>query len=467
MKSILSLCATSLAIVSLAGRGAAAAKSQFSLESNDDIKKTTSSLAHDVLQFYQGNQTGHTPGLLAEGVSRAVDYFWYESGAMWGILLDYWSYTGDSTYNDLITQGLLWQAGDKNDFLPQNVTAKVGNDDQGFWAMAAMIAAERGFPNPPAGKVSWVKLVENVVNEMALRYDGATCGGGLRWQIFQFSNGYQYKNSISNGMFFTLAARMARFTGNSTYADLADKTWTWMEKVGLLDPETYSIYDGAQTADNCTKPAKFEFSNVNALFAMGSAYMYNHTNGGSEWQARLTNLTAHGLKQFFPKGVAVETSCEGAKTCTPDMLLMKGFTHQWYSNAMQVAPFLVDRVYPVLKSSAEAAVAQCTGSERQGQGGRQCGFSWANGTYDGMGGRAETEMSVLAAAQGLLVKGAKGPLTAKTADDTPGNGNGTGNANGTEKGQGKSGGDSAGGRVEMSIGVGVLSAAVVLLSTCM
>jgi len=52
-----------------------------------------------------------------------------------------------------------------------------------------------------------------------------------------------YKNSISNGAFFQISARLARFTGNQTYVDWAEKIWDWVEEIGLMS-STYDIYDG-------------------------------------------------------------------------------------------------------------------------------------------------------------------------------------------------------------------------------
>lgn len=64
-------------------------------------------------------------------------------------MIDYWHYTGDTTYNDIVTQAMLFQTGPNRDYMPPNVTASLGNDDQGFWGMSAMLAAEVNFPNPP------------------------------------------------------------------------------------------------------------------------------------------------------------------------------------------------------------------------------------------------------------------------------------------------------------------------------
>lgn len=50
---------------------------------------------------------------------------------MWGTMIDYWHFTGDTSYNDVVTQALLFQVGPSNDYMPPNQTKSLGNDDQG------------------------------------------------------------------------------------------------------------------------------------------------------------------------------------------------------------------------------------------------------------------------------------------------------------------------------------------------
>ena len=101
----------------------------------DDIKRVASILASDMMSEYKGNLSGQTPGLLPGPPPNPAiinaGYFWWEAGAMFGSLLDYWYYTGDESYNDVIYQAILHQVGDRKDFMPQNQTAGMGNDDQG------------------------------------------------------------------------------------------------------------------------------------------------------------------------------------------------------------------------------------------------------------------------------------------------------------------------------------------------
>lgn len=92
----------------------------------------------------------------------------WEAGAMFGTMIDYWLYTGDESYVEVTTQAMLHQTGDDRDYMPPNQTKSLGNDDQGFWAMAAMSAAENNFPNPPPDQPQWLALAQAVFNEYGL-----------------------------------------------------------------------------------------------------------------------------------------------------------------------------------------------------------------------------------------------------------------------------------------------------------
>ena len=144
---------------------------------------------------------GGTPGLLP------APYYWWEAGAMLMSLINYWTYTGDAQFNDLVSQGMLWQVGPNRDFMTPNETKSTGNDDQAFWGMAAMSAAENRLPDVKDGP-SWLSLAQAVFQTQHNRWDTENCGGGFKWQIFFTNPGYTYKNTISNGCFFNIAARL-------------------------------------------------------------------------------------------------------------------------------------------------------------------------------------------------------------------------------------------------------------------
>ena len=41
---------------------------------------------------------------------------------MFGLLIDYWAYTGDAQYNNITYQAMQHQVGDDADFMPTNQT---------------------------------------------------------------------------------------------------------------------------------------------------------------------------------------------------------------------------------------------------------------------------------------------------------------------------------------------------------
>ena len=130
------------------------------------------------------------------------------------------------------------------------------------------------FPDPPAKFPSWLSLAQAVFNLQVSRWDPANCNGGLRWQIYPFNNGYDYKNSISNGGFFQLAARLARYTGNTTYNDWATKSWDWVSGTPLMTSD-YLIFDGTQIDGNCSVAEQLQWTYNVGTFLMGAANMYN------------------------------------------------------------------------------------------------------------------------------------------------------------------------------------------------
>lgn len=138
-----------------------------------------------------------------------------------------------------------------------------------------MSAAEKNFPNPPDDRPQWLELVQAVFNTQAARWDTNKCGGGLRWQIFVFNDGYNYKNTVSNGCFFQLGARLARYTGNDTYAQWAEKAYEWTETIGLLSKE-YKVFDGSDSNLNCSELNHIQWSYNAGLYMAGAAYMYNY-----------------------------------------------------------------------------------------------------------------------------------------------------------------------------------------------
>ena len=190
--------------------------------SADSVKSASSLVAANMMSYYTGSNPGDNPGNLPQ------PYYWWEAGGMFAHLIDYWYYTGDDQYNWKVRQAVTWQAGSNGAFMPANQTTDEGNDDQVFWGFTAAEAAELNFEAPMANEssLSYIAMAQSVAYTMNNRWDTTACGGGLRWQTQPFKgSGYLYKNSVANGGFFLLVSRIARYTGNNSYVDLADRSW--------------------------------------------------------------------------------------------------------------------------------------------------------------------------------------------------------------------------------------------------
>ncbi|TVY87206.1 Mannan endo-1,6-alpha-mannosidase [Lachnellula willkommii] len=416
MKMLSTLVSTAL----LLGGSSVVSAIDVDLTSASSIKNTAATLAYDMMTYYSGNRTGGIIGVLpGPPPNPSWGYYWWESGAMWGSLIDYWHYTNDTSYNDVTSKGIQAQVGENQDMMPSNWSQSMGNDDQGFWGMTAMLAAELKFPDPPAGQPGWLALAQAVFNTQAARGDDK-CGGGLRWQVYPYLTGYDYKNTIANGCFFNIAARLARYTGNSTYSDNAVRTFDWVTSVGLIDAD-YNVYDGAHIESNCTDINKVEFSYNVAVWLLGAANMYNYTNGSAIWKTRVDGLLNTTLTTFFPDGIAFEQACEAKLSCTTDMFSFKAYLTRWLASTTQMAPYTYDLIMPKLKTSATAAAQQCSG----GSNGRTCGLSWSKGTaWDGTQGVGQEMAAMSVMFVNLLpLENVQASVTNNTGGTSAGNSN--------------------------------------------
>jgi len=356
------------------------------------------------MTYYTGNIT-NTPSTIAV---LPAPYYWWEAGAMWGAMLDYYHYTGDDSYNNVTTQALLSQVGPEWDYMVPAHQKDEGNDDQAFWGFATMSAAEKDYPQPTIGNYSWLQLTENLWNTQVRRWDTASCNGGLKWQIFTFNQGYEYKNAVSNGAFFQLSARLARFTGNQTYIEWANKSYNWSVNVGLIDSD-YQIFDGTDDTKNCSTQDQIIWTYNTGIYMYGAAVLYNYTNGSALWAERTQGFLNASTAFFTPydnaTNVMYEPACETVNTCDNDQFSFKGYLSRFMFDTTILAPFTSDAIHSFLVPSAQAAANSCSG----GADNSSCGQKWYVGGYDAKSGIGQ-QMSALETIQGLLASESIPPL---------------------------------------------------------
>ncbi|TDZ40636.1 Mannan endo-1,6-alpha-mannosidase DCW1 [Colletotrichum spinosum] len=363
----------------------------------DSIKKVSGTLAYAAMSHYNGNISSD-PKMVGD---LQDPYYWWQAGALWGAMVDYSQYTGDQTYNDVLVQALTAKVntGPNFDFMPPEHAQEEGNDDLGFWGFAVMAAHERNLTQSNPSAPSWLQMGINIFNSLESRWNATHCGGGLLWQIYESNpNGLNYKNSVSNGGFFQLAARLARATGEQKYADWANKVWDWSVTVRFIDDDL-KVFDGADSRDNCAKVNPLSFTYSTGIYLYGAAVMANHT-GESVWQNRTVKMLETSKHFFSPfansTDVMYEPACETVGTCNNDMKTFKGVLARFLVKTARDVPELKSEVQKLIARSAEAAAQACDADGFS----PKCGQKWYTGGNDASAGFGQ-DLSALETVIGL------------------------------------------------------------------
>lgn len=352
--------------------------------------------------YYLGFKYGGTVGMFT------APYYWWNAGEVFGGWVDYWAFcaSDNETFTEVLQDAMYHQAGSDFNYMPTNQSMTEGNDDQGVWAMAIMQAVERNFTN--TGEHTWLYMSQAIFNVMKNRWDDTTCGGGLRWQIFTWNSGYNYKNSISNGCLFHLAARLYRFTGEDIYLETAEKVWNWMWDVGYITTnDGFVIYDGADDTENCTDLTMHKWSYTYGVFMSGCAYLYN-VSGNETWLDGAQDIIS-ASSYFFNNSIMTETTCAASSSCNNDQRSFRSLFARTLGLTASLMPDFRDQILDDwLLPSAKAAAASCSGGDDH----ITCGENWSVDGYDGMYGLGE-QISAGETIMALITSN-HGPLTPAT-----------------------------------------------------
>ncbi|KAJ3381364.1 hydrolase 76 protein [Entophlyctis sp. JEL0112] len=196
----------------------------------------------------------------------------------------YYSYTGDTQYNDFVDGQMQLAVGTDDGFLDAT-TALTGrwNDDIGWWALSGktlMTAAE----TTPAGILApsnvvsgynptYISIVNTTYYQMWQDWDSA-CNGGIYWardRSSSSSNNKYYKSSITNAQHIELSARLYAFTGDSVYLSNAKQVYQWMTET-VIDSSTYAVYDGIDTSTCTVSSNMYSYHSGELLAGLSSLY---------------------------------------------------------------------------------------------------------------------------------------------------------------------------------------------------
>ena len=202
---------------------------------------------------------------------------------LYSTLIPFWNITGNDTYNDLITKRMY----SKVDLELGTGWDESNNDtnmNHAAWALAAVTAAEMGFP-ADSSKKSWLTYAEQAEGTLSSTWGFSTvCGGGLESQNDDLSlYNASVKDAVSNGEYFQLASRLAYLTSGDDqtgYASDASTVWDWSVSSDMVVESNWTInfmVTNTTTGGNCTAyyGTRIEYTYPYGLYLSGAAYMYN------------------------------------------------------------------------------------------------------------------------------------------------------------------------------------------------
>lgn len=92
----------------------------------DSVRAAAANLTQGVFSYYQNSNTSNATQNWQVGLFPFPPYYWWESGAIWGGIMDYQALTGDTSHQQDILNAMLAQVGPNYDFVvPQQVFDEV------------------------------------------------------------------------------------------------------------------------------------------------------------------------------------------------------------------------------------------------------------------------------------------------------------------------------------------------------
>ena len=240
--------------------------------------------------------------------------FWYWANAH-RLLANYQSLTGDKQYSSLMYNTL-----------KKNKTKVIKNiyfDDKGWWALAFISAYQT------TNNINYLNASKEIVNDISARGLQHVCGdGGVYWDVKKTQVG-----SIANELYIQVNAKLYMITQEKKYKDIANNTWEWFKKSGLISSnfvvvDHYKIQDG-----KCGEKVHWHFTYTNGIL-LGVLADLATINKNVALMDHAKAVARRVMYEYSLGGILTEP-CSNVSACADDAFLFKGmFVHELSSLAV-------------------------------------------------------------------------------------------------------------------------------------
>jgi predicted alpha-1,6-mannanase (GH76 family) len=141
-----------------------------------------------------------------------------------------------------------------------------------------------------------------------------TFGGGVWWSKDRGAN--KYKNAITNGLFLTLAIKLAHeYPDEPKYLTWAEKSWTWYKNSGMINDD-YLINDGLTSTGVNNGGITWTYNQGMAI--CGTVGLYKET-GKAEYLTEAQKLANAAIIHLADTNANVlQDHCEWKNNCVPN-----------------------------------------------------------------------------------------------------------------------------------------------------
>jgi len=225
---------------------------------------------------------------------------WWNCANALEAISEYMMYSKDMSYVDVVA----------NVYAKTTIPETLNDyfDDQQWWAIAWLRAFQL------TGKEEYLERSVIIWNYVVTHAWDNTCGGGVWW-----SRAKNYKNAITNELFFSLCMGLYKIDKNVTYLNWAVNEWRWFESSGMLNSDSL-INDGLTS--NCKNNNGVTWTYNQGVILGGLSELAQATQNGTMTHIAENIALAVLSKLVYPNGV-LQDACD-KNGCDGDSLQFKG-----------------------------------------------------------------------------------------------------------------------------------------------
>ncbi|SRX76216.1 glycoside hydrolase family 76 protein [Aequorivita antarctica] len=238
-------------------------------------------------------------------------YLWQSANAL-ETILDYQKVTGDTlTFSNTVD-------GVYNAFDQAFWPGWFGYyDDESWWGISCLKAYQI------SNNKKWLSLAQKIYVDLQGGWD-TKCGGGIWFKRNPKSYPDNFKGDIANELMMVLAGRLyndSSIENNKEYLQWAEKTWTWMNKLGLIGSQF--VID--QLGPDCLPIPEKPWTYTQGVLLGGAIELFKATGDRSYLEQAIKVADAVCEQLIWPSGILRE-KCElsNPESCDNNAKLFKG-----------------------------------------------------------------------------------------------------------------------------------------------